>query len=90
MASSHRRNRLRNQFYRKHCQTQQSGKDHNDRHHHLESSANDGRHLRAADILRGQNALYDQEICGPVAHGNDGAESKDNAGPVDSHGIGGK
>ena len=41
-------------------------------------------------ILRGDDALHDEEIRGPVAEGNHPAETQHNARPVNAHGVVGK
>ena len=64
-----------------------SRKNHDERNKHFEGSAYDGSHFSGAHILGGQDALDNEEVRGPVAHGDDGAEAEDDAGPVNAHGI---
>jgi hypothetical protein len=44
----------------------QPGKDHDKRHHHLEVRSDDRRELRGTEVLGGDGALDDQEIRCPV------------------------
>ena len=53
-----------------HRQAEQAGQDDDERHAHLEGRADDGRHLRGAQILGGEHALHHQEVGGPVAEGD--------------------
>src|SRR5712691_5036695 len=57
VASSYSRHRFRNQFHRQYGQAQQSGQDHDDWNQHLESSPDNRRHFRAANIFRGQDEI---------------------------------
>ena len=60
------------------------------RYEHFQSRADDRGHLRAANVFRGKNALYDEEVGRPIAHRNYGAEAEDDSDPVDAHRVGRK
>ena len=79
--------RFRHELHGKNGERQQTGKNHDERNKHFEGRAYDGSHFCGAHILGGQDALDNEEIGSPVAHGDDGAETEDDAGPVNAHGI---
>ena len=74
----------------KHDETQEAGQDHDERHAHLEERTDDGREPRRAQRVGSENALDNKKVCGPVAATDGKAESEDNAGPVNAHGVVGK
>ena len=64
-----------------------AGKNHDKRNKHFEGRADDGSHFCGAHIFGGQDALDHEEVGSPIAHGDDGGETEDDAGPVNAHGI---
>ncbi len=71
----------------KNGKSQQSRKDDDERHKHLEGGANDWRHFCRSQVFGSKNALHNKEVGCPVAERNDGAETEDDAEPGDAHGI---
>ncbi len=65
----------------------QAGQDDDERHGHLERRADDRGHLGRAQVVGAEHALDDEEVGGPVAEADDGAEAEDNADPVDAHRV---
>ena len=49
------------------AEADEAGKNDDERHRHLEGGADDGSHLGGAQIVRGKDALDDEEVGGPVA-----------------------
>ena len=56
-------------------------------HGHFERGADDRGHLGGAEVVGAEDALDDEEVGGPVAEADDGAQAEDDAGPVDAHGV---
>ncbi len=79
--------RLSDQMERQHGERDEAGQDDDEGHGHLEGGADDGGHARGAQVVRGEDALDDEEVRGPVAETDDQAEAEDDAGPVHAHGV---
>src|SRR5229473_2407738 len=75
------------QLHGQDSQSEKSRQNDDERNEHLEGCADDGSHLRGTKILGGENALDDEEIRRPIAEGDDKAKTKDDAGPMNAHGI---
>src|ERR1017187_4947183 len=71
-------------------QSQKAWKNHDKWHAHLEGRADQRRQFRRAQVLGGDDALHNQEVGGPVAHGDKDTQPEYDPNPVDAHGVIGK
>jgi hypothetical protein len=81
---------FRHKVERQHGETEKAGKNHDQRHDHLEIGGDDGRQLRGAQVFGGHGALHDEKVCGPVSARDGAAEAEDDSGPVHAHGVAGE
>ncbi len=75
------------QAKRQNGQCQKSRKDDDQRHHHLEGRADDGREPGRAKTIGREHPLHHQKIGSPVPKRQHNAPTQNNAGPVDPHRV---